>query len=73
MPDVYNRAPKSRYFSYSPTTMIIRAFDGILREVQCEIELAIRIGPRPFMVNFQVIKLDSPYNMLQGLVYHYYS
>ena len=53
--------------------MIIRAFDGILREVQCEIELAIRIGPRPFMVNFQVIKLDSPYNMLQGLVYHYYS
>ncbi|XP_075633491.1 uncharacterized protein LOC142605950 [Castanea sativa] len=49
-----------------PTTMIIKAFDGTLREVQGEIELAIGIGPRSFMVNFQVIKVDSPYNMLLG-------
>ena len=49
-----------------PTTMIIRAFDGTLRKVQGEIELAIGIGPRSFMVNFQVIKVDSPYNMLLG-------
>ena len=48
------------------TTMIIRAFDGTLREVQGEIELAIGIGPMFFMVNFQVIKVDSPYNMLLG-------
>ena len=48
------------------TTMIIRAFDGTLRKVQGEIELAIGIGPRSFMVNFQVIKVDSPYNMLLG-------
>ena len=48
------------------TTMIIRAFDGTLREVQGEIELAIGIGPMLFMVNFQVIKVDSPYNTLLG-------
>ncbi|KAK9997986.1 hypothetical protein SO802_017589 [Lithocarpus litseifolius] len=47
-----------------PTTMIVRAFDGNLREVKGEIELAIRIGPMFFMVNFQVIKVDSPYNTL---------
>ena len=47
-----------------PTTMIIRAFDGTLQEVQGKIELAIGIGPMSFMVNFQVIKVDSPYNML---------
>ena len=49
-----------------PTTMIIRAFDGTFREVQVRIELAIGIGPRSFMVNVQVIKVDSPYNMLLG-------
>ena len=47
-----------------PTTMIIRAFDGTLQEVQGEIELAIGVGPMFFMVNFQDIKVDSPYNML---------
>jgi len=26
----------------------------------------IEIGPRSFMVNFQVIMVDSPYNMLLG-------
>ena len=43
-----------------PTTMIIKAFNGTLREVQGEIELVIGIGPRSFMV----IKVDSPYNIL---------
>ena len=47
-----------------PTTMIIKAFDGTLRKVQGKIELAIRVGPMSFMVNFQVIKVDSLYNML---------
>ena len=46
--------------------MIIRAFDGTHREVQGKIELMIEIGPRSFMVNFQVIKVDSLYNMLLG-------
>ena len=35
-----------------PTTMIIRAFDGTLKEVQGEIELAIGVGPMFFKVNF---------------------
>ena len=46
--------------------MFIRAFDGTLREVPGVIELAIGIGPMFFMVNFQVIKVDSLYNMLLG-------
>ena len=48
------------------STMIIRAFDGMRHEVQGEIELMIKIDPRSFMVNFQVIKVDSPYNVLSG-------
>ena len=49
-----------------PTTMIIRAFDGTLQEVQGKIELAIGVGSMSFMVNFQAIKVDSPYNLLLG-------
>ena len=49
-----------------PITMIIRAFDDTLREMQGEIELAIGIGTKSFMVNFQVIKVDSLYNLLLG-------
>ena len=51
-------------FLIRPTTMIIKAFDGTFQEVQGKIELAIGIGPMFFMVNFQVIKVDSLYNML---------
>jgi len=47
-----------------PSTMIIRAFDGTHQEVQGKIELMIEIFLRSFMVNFQVIKVGSPYNML---------
>ena len=49
-----------------PSSMIIRAFDGTHREVQGKIKLMIVVGPRSFMVNFQVIKIGSPYNMLLG-------
>ena len=47
-----------------PSTMIIKAFDDMYQEVQGKIELMIEIGLRFFMVNFEVIKVDSPYNML---------
>ena len=47
-----------------PSTMIIKAFNGTRREVQGEIGLMIEIVSRSFMVNFQEIKVDSPYNML---------
>jgi len=42
-----------------PSAMIIKAFDGMRREGQGEIELMIEIGSRSFMVNFQVIKVNS--------------
>ena len=35
-----------------PATMIIRAFDGTLKEVQGKIELAIGVSPMFFTVNF---------------------
>ena len=47
-----------------PSTMIIKAFNGTRQEVQGEIGLMIEIVSRSFMVNFQEIKVDSPYNML---------
>ena len=34
--------------------------------MQDEIELAIGVSPMSFMVNFQVIKVDSPNNILLG-------
>ena len=34
--------------------------------MQSKIELAIGVGSMSFMVNFQVIKVDSPYNLLLG-------
>ena len=49
-----------------PSTTITRDFDGTLRDVQGKIKLAIGVGPMSFMVDFQVIKVDSPYNMLIG-------
>ena len=49
-----------------PSTMIIKAFDGTHCEVQGKIKLMIEIGPKSFMVNFQVIKVDTPHNMLFG-------
>ena len=49
-----------------PRTLIIKAFDGMRCNMQGDIELMIEIGPRFFMVNFQVIKVDFPYNMLFG-------
>nr|XP_023872982.1 uncharacterized protein LOC111985560 [Quercus suber] len=48
------------------TSLIIRVFNGTLREVQGEIKLMTRVGPRSFIVIFQVIKVDSPYNMPLG-------
>ena len=49
-----------------PNTVIIRAFDGMGCKVQGKIELMIEISLRSFMLNFQVIKVDSLYNMLLG-------
>ena len=47
-----------------PSTMIIRAFDGICQKVQGEIELMMEVGPKSLMVNFKMIEVDSLYNIL---------
>ena len=46
--------------------MIIRAFDGTHCEVKGEIVLMIEIDLRSLMVNFQVIQVDSSYNLHLG-------
>ena len=46
--------------------MLIRAFDGTRREVFGGIDLSLEIGPQAYNINFQVLRVDSPYNMLLG-------
>jgi hypothetical protein len=48
------------------TSMVVRAFDGTRREVIGEIDLPIEIGPQVYNINFQVLRIDSPYNLLLG-------
>uniref|UniRef100_A0A2N9F0R4 RNA-directed DNA polymerase n=1 Tax=Fagus sylvatica TaxID=28930 RepID=A0A2N9F0R4_FAGSY len=48
------------------TSMIVRAFDGTRREVLGEIDLPVEVGLQVYNINFQVLKIDSPYNLLLG-------
>jgi hypothetical protein len=48
------------------TSMVVRAFDGTRREVLGEIDLPVEIGPQVYNINFQVLRIDSPYNLLLG-------
>uniref|UniRef100_A0A2N9G920 RNA-directed DNA polymerase n=1 Tax=Fagus sylvatica TaxID=28930 RepID=A0A2N9G920_FAGSY len=48
------------------TSMVVRAFDGTRREVLGEIDLPVEVGPQVYNINFQVLKIDSPYNLLLG-------
>ena len=48
------------------TSMVVRAFDGTRREVLGEIDLPIEVGPQVHNINFQVLRIDSPYNLLLG-------
>jgi hypothetical protein len=48
------------------TSMVVRAFDGTRREVLGEIDLPVEVGPQVYNVNFQVLRIDSPYNLLLG-------
>ena len=52
--------------SVKASNMIIRAFDGTHREVFGKIDLSVEIGPQAYNINFQVLRVDSPYNMLMG-------
>ena len=48
------------------TSMVIRAFDGTRREVLGEIDLPVEVGSQVYNINFQVLRIDSPYNLLLG-------
>ena len=48
------------------TATIVRAFDGIRREVIGEIEIEVQIGPCTFNVEFQVMDILLSYNCLLG-------
>uniref|UniRef100_A0A2N9HMH2 RNA-directed DNA polymerase n=1 Tax=Fagus sylvatica TaxID=28930 RepID=A0A2N9HMH2_FAGSY len=48
------------------TSMVVQAFDGTRREVLGEIDLPVEVGPQVYNINFQVLKIDSPYNLLLG-------
>ncbi len=52
--------------SVRANNMIIRAFDGTRREVFGEIHLSAEIGPQAYNISFQVLRVDSPYNILLG-------
>uniref|UniRef100_A0A2N9F2H4 Reverse transcriptase/retrotransposon-derived protein RNase H-like domain-containing protein n=1 Tax=Fagus sylvatica TaxID=28930 RepID=A0A2N9F2H4_FAGSY len=48
------------------TSMTVRAFVGTRREVFREIDLSVEVGPQVYNINFQVLRINSPYNLLLG-------
>ena len=52
--------------SVRANNMIIRAFDGTRKEVFGEIHLSMEIGPQAYNISFQVLRVNSPYNILLG-------
>ena len=57
------RLPVDRPYMKHTKTMV-RAFDGIRREVIREIEIEVQICPCTFNVEFQVMDISSSYNCL---------
>ena len=49
-----------------PGSMVVRAFDGIRREVWGEIDLPVQIGPHTCQVTFQVMDINPAYSCLLG-------
>ena len=48
------------------TSMIVWAFNRTHREVFGEIDLPMEIGPQVYHINFQMLRINSPYNLLLG-------
>ena len=48
------------------THIVVRAFDGMRREVTREIKIEMQIGPCTFNVEFQVMDISPSYNCLLG-------
>ena len=46
--------------------MRVRSFDGAKRDTIGEVDLALVIGPVEFTITFQVIDMDTCYNLLLG-------
>ena len=49
-----------------PNNVCVRAFDGAKLNSISEIELMLTIGPVEFAIEFQVLNVDSSYNLLLG-------
>ena len=49
-----------------PSSMVVRAFDGTLREVRGEIDLSVLIGPHTCQVTFQITDINPAYSYLLG-------
>ncbi|XP_075096364.1 uncharacterized protein LOC142174464 [Nicotiana tabacum] len=49
-----------------PNSVCVRAFDDIKRDTIGEIDLVLTIGPVNFEVTFQVLDMDTSYNLLLG-------
>ena len=50
----------------SPSSMVVRAFDGSGRDVRGEIDLLIQIGPHACQITFQVMDINPTYSFLLG-------
>ncbi len=50
----------------SPSSIVIRAFDGSARAVIGEVDLPVEIGPHTFEMTFQVLDVPTAYNFLLG-------
>ena len=44
----------------------VRAFDGVQRDTLGVVNLIIQIGPAEFSAQFQVLDIDTNYNLLMG-------
>lgn len=49
-----------------PSSTLVRAFDGSVKEVYGEVEMPVQVGPEVFYVTFQVMDISSSYSCLLG-------
>ena len=66
MPTVNPRETRHRPTRVRVISMVVQAFNGTRREVLGEIDLPIEVGPQVYNINFQVLRIDSPYNLSLG-------
>lgn len=47
--------------------LIVKAFDGSMRQVRGKVDLPIRVGPHQFTITFQVMDINPTYSFLLGI------